>query len=319
LKELKEIWNSILERFTNPLIFSFVVSWLVFNWKVPAALFYDDSSHIIKAGYQSVFGYIDVYLTQYNEVFWPVCVSLTYTFLMPFVSAGVKVLFTLARKKGDDWSLSVLKGGKIPVDRYIRFREEYDKSSKLLQDTIEKESSNAIENARLQNELLSEKSKVNSLASEVENWKESFRIHRDVKILNGFWTLTYRDTVKTNLKGDEDIFITDGKYFIIQKDGSRKHSFNIINFYYDRAANTMFFTKDVVEQKELYEVERVKYNNNSLTVESSEELVGTENVSTRVRYRRKTTNIEATEQLESEIVRSIGTGAAGPTMSLMNK
>lgn len=46
MDKISEILNSVKERVSNPLIFSFLASWLVYNWKIPVALIWFDEKQI---------------------------------------------------------------------------------------------------------------------------------------------------------------------------------------------------------------------------------------------------------------------------------
>jgi hypothetical protein len=82
---LKEIWISLAERFKNPLLYSFIISWVFINYKLPIVVFSD-------ASYVEKISFIDDYFrslqgaTIWDFLCLPFLYSIFYVFLMPAIS-----------------------------------------------------------------------------------------------------------------------------------------------------------------------------------------------------------------------------------------
>lgn len=82
---LREIWDSISERFKNPLLYSFFFSWCISNYKIPIVLSGD-------ASYSEKIKFIEIYLAaesrggNANLIAIPLACAAVYVFIVPIVS-----------------------------------------------------------------------------------------------------------------------------------------------------------------------------------------------------------------------------------------
>lgn len=95
---LKEYYDSamnlVVDRVSSPLIFSFVISWLITNFKVIMVLFTDESESFI---FEYKIKLITTYLGDIYSWIIPLIAALFYTFFYPYVDRLIKE-FTLNRK-----------------------------------------------------------------------------------------------------------------------------------------------------------------------------------------------------------------------------
>lgn len=293
VEKLSDIAQSIKQRFTNPLFFSFICSWLVVNWPISVGLFWFDSKQIEKAGYNSIFDFIAAKINLQDSLVHPLCFAFGYTFLMPTLHNIIRAFYSWTTKWGDNWNLSITKGVKIPFEKYLKFREEYDKRSKILEEVINKESISQAQVNSIQTELLQVQSNVTELKNRITESDTFIQQLFNVKLLDGYWTNRYSDRINKGLTGTEDIYISDGKYYIVERFGEMKHVFDIVNFYFDSRNQTIFFIKDRVNQQQVVLVDsgvgQPRFNPNSLRVERADLFVGVENGTTQIEYIRKQT------------------------------
>lgn len=291
MEKLKDIFNNIKDRFSNPLIFSFICSWLVVNWPITIALVWYDSAEIQKTGCSSIFEFISDKLKEEGSFLKPIIFALAYTLLMPTIKNLIRALYSWTAKWGDNWNLEISKGVKIPFEKYLRFREDYDKRSKILEDVISKENELVNNYNSLNTELLQAKATINELRQKQNENSNFYSQLNNIKILDGYWTNKYSDTANRNLNGEENIYIKDGQYFIIDKFGGRKIAFRIINFYYNNITKAVSFVKENVEQSEkaklFGEHANLKFNINLLQIKEEGWLIGIENGTTNIQYLKK--------------------------------
>jgi hypothetical protein len=280
--------NNIRERFTNPLIFSFIIFWLTVNWRITIALFWYDTKEVEQEGYSTIFEFIKDNVTAVRAFLIPFSLAVGYTFLFPIIKNVIKAFYAWTFKWGEIWHLNIMKEGKIPFERYFKLREEYDKRSKILQENIDKETEFFAKYDSISTEIIKYQTEVNELRQLLTENNSIIHLFRDIRLLNGYWINTYEDSIQPRLKGSEEIFIEDGKYYLVRPMGKRVHVFNITNFYFDSTIKTVFFTKERYDQEPAFsENKLLRYNINILKFEREDLLIGHENGTTKIQYQRQ--------------------------------
>lgn len=111
-EKLKDIYENIKDRLSNPLIFSFIVSWLVYNWEITVALLWYDKDQIKAEGYKSIFEFIQYQLNSKCFSFIiPLILALVYTFIMPYIKEFVDFTNKVALLIGKKLKAQFLKDG----------------------------------------------------------------------------------------------------------------------------------------------------------------------------------------------------------------
>ncbi len=291
MEKFKDVFNNLKDRFTNPLIFSFVCSWIIINWEITVALIWYDIKQIERTGCDSIFCFIR-YNINISDCLWhPLLFAIAYTLLIPFIKNLIKALYSWTTKWGEDWNIKISKDGKIPVEKYLKLRENYLVKIKTIEDIISSENKTLEEYNELNNELQKMKAREIELQQK-NNTNESFISNLyNVNILNGFWTNTFKDNIpNSKLDGSEEIEISNGAYFIIGNFNKKIQVFRIIHFYYDNKNKTMFFIKERINQEKAIENNDLKFNVNVLRLEN-DTLIGHENGTISIQYKRKQENI----------------------------
>jgi len=171
----------------------------------------------------------------------------------------------------------------------------------MLQSVISKENEYVTQNQKLANELLKSQENLNGYIKELTEARNFEFQLRDMKILNGHWNNTYQDIKNKSSIGREDLQIENGLYYLFNSVGERIPVFNITNFYFNNKTKEVFFIKERVGQVELLiPPNGLKYNYNSLKVESEDLMTGIENNLTKVTYRRKPETFILKEGLDDE-------------------
>jgi hypothetical protein len=286
MDKITEVFNNIKDRFTNPLIFSFVCSWLIFNWRITIGLFWYDPEQMTNEGYASIYLFIQDQLKVKHSFVYPLLFSLGYTFLMPIIKNLIQAFYSWSSKWGTKWNLEISKGGKIGIEKYLRLRENYIKRTEELENVIAGESDFISKYQKVSSELSQLRSRHEQLQEQdSQKWEIIDNIH-NLTILDGYWELKYKDPL-TGGESSEQVFIDNGRYNVIGTYAKMEHVFNITNLCYNSKTKTVFFIKDLSQQEKHVEHNRVKYNINNLKFVTTDKLVGFENGKTNVEYRRK--------------------------------
>lgn len=232
MDKISEILNSVKERVSNPLIFSFLVSWLVYNWKIPVALIWFDEKQISANGCNSIFEFIENE-NKSNYNFWiPFGFAILYTFGFPIIKGVIKLFNTKIAKLIDEIEIKILDNGKVSMDKYLSLRNEYISKIEDLENIISEESILKNENRKLlesNSQLEKEKIKIYTKASE--------STHND--FLNGIWKIVNRNECKNTTGIDAELFrFYDGSCFI---DNNSDRTFYVSNFINDWKHNIIYF------------------------------------------------------------------------------
>lgn len=284
MKKATEFLNNIKERFTNPLIFSFLCSWSVFNWEIVISLFRYDPNQIVNEGSRSLYQFISTKLDRPHSFCYPLLFAMSYTILSPIVRNLIQALHAWAFQWGNKWSLKLAESGKIGIEKYIQLREDWKKRTVLLEKVIADENKYKQDYDKMNTELLETKVKLNEVQQKEIEYSTFIQHLYDIRILDGSWVNSYETSTKE--KGTEDILIQNGQYYLLDLYGDKKILADIRNFTYDNKNQSVFFIKELVPSISKTR-EQDKYSFNRLTFENRDLLVGTENGTTKIEYRRK--------------------------------
>jgi hypothetical protein len=163
-----EFYNStrdlIADRLSSPFIFSFVITWLISNYKIVMVIFTTQSESFV---FDYKIQLIENFLNVRHGLIYPLIGACFYTFAYPFIDQEISK-FTLKRKMA-------IRNDKNQIEKtQLRTAEEV-KAIHLRHFKIEQEYKNELENTRIteaqlraQVEELGEKIKANSSTSETE-------------------------------------------------------------------------------------------------------------------------------------------------------
>ena len=242
MDKISEILNSVKERVSNPLIFSFLVSWLVYNWKIPVALIWFDERQISANGCKSIFEFIDDELSLNGKFRGPFLFALFYTFVFPIIRNLISAFQSWVTRWGALWNFKILRNSYVSLEKYLSLRSEYISKIHELENIIESESQIRLDNTDLNSQKKELEDKIIELNRKNEFLEIENRQISNVKFLDGQWEFTTIDA--SNIKNKESIYIKDGKLFTLTKEGDRidKNIF-IENFYINKSNNSLVFIK----------------------------------------------------------------------------
>ncbi len=276
MDKISEVFDSIKERVSNPLIFSFIFSWLIFNWRIPVALFWFDEKQISANGCSSIFEFIEDDWKRNGSIGWPLVFAIGYIIVIPFVKNGVRIVSAHAQKWGENEEIKALDGGKIGVEKYLKLKDDYKNATKKLEETIEDEKKYLTLNTDLLNEINDVKSHLNDTLVERNNLNDKIRRINDYSFLNGSWKVTTKTI--DNVKEEVEIYIENGTIHSVNNK-VRKPICQITDFYYDESNNRIIFLKDYYhyDKKLIRFNDRFKINRLNSYGKSMDKLSGFEN------------------------------------------
>lgn len=284
---IDELLTSLRERFTNPLVFAFICSWIAWNWRVVVVLLWTNSANDLNV---SIVQYIEDHIEPYRSLGYPLATAALLVLALPVTRALIQIFTAYVNRRGTDSVLAIKGEGGVSVRNYIRLRQDFQARTTLLENVLKQEQTTQEEAQKTKTALLTMEVKASETTNQLAIANNIVYRMRDMKILNGWWRNDYEDTVK-KIKGSEIFRIENGKYIIVDVVAARpqneRHMFNIVGFSYYLPQKEMYFVKELTqEQKRLRDpAEHISFN--SLQFDSNESvLTGTENGTTLVRYTR---------------------------------
>lgn len=285
---IDDLLSSLKDRFTNPVAFSFLCSWVVINWRVILALLWTDD---LKADIHAAGGlveYVSSQFTWWRSFCLPLLLGTCLVLLLPIVKALLQMFYAYVNREGMNRVLAIKQDGNISVRSYLRLRKDFsDRTSELMR--IVKEDTEASgDRNRLQTSIIELQRHSQSLTNEVQALQELLNRSIDVGRLNGTWRLEFMDNA--NRTGSELVTISDGTYVVhMSRLGTvnRKHAFNLVGYKHDPNTRHVTFVKEVVEEEKPNRppLEHFLFNDLNFDMDGNT-MHGTENRLTKVKYTR---------------------------------
>lgn len=240
-EKIKDVYENIKERLSNPLIFSFIVSWLICNWKITVALIRYDKSQIKAEDCKSIFEFIQLKIdNRWDSFYFPLILAFAYTLGFPYLRQGIRILNNKAIKWGDKNEAKFVLEGM--TKEHIELKKNYDITLKKVADKTD-----------IIDKLY------------------------DLKTISGYWTRIKRieNQVKT-----EEIRISDRDIYLVEKFNNSPKESEITTFVYDRDNGKVFFVSQNIEKKSAFDggsISTMSYDVNVLYIKDNGDMSGKEN------------------------------------------
>jgi hypothetical protein len=136
LKEkLSEALENAKERFTNPMFYSFIISWCAVNWKIAFGIIWYDSRQIEGLGYKTVFDFIIEYT--YSPFWLPFWFAILYTFVVAPVIRNLNNVWTaFLNGIGNAFAFKATKKAPISVEMYKQAQDSIEQVHNQYADII---------------------------------------------------------------------------------------------------------------------------------------------------------------------------------------
>lgn len=283
---LNKLTNPLAERARSPFFGTFIISWLIWNWRIVITVLMPNQTNRGKIG---LIQYIsENYLNTYDCFVIPLIVSLVYIFLLPLIDLGLMEYTEVQKRKKVDKKLKIGRKHKVSGDIYYDLKLQFEKEKKKI---IEADS----RTKKLKAQISERDTRISELNTQVLESKNSYdrvRGHFDnlnnrhdiSKVFQGRWHLTWEQTAGPILdKGEEEIDIHGTQYSII-KNTVAEHRFDIALIDFDIERKRFTFVKfNVVPGNTSGSVHCV----DELRIVDNDWFEGKENRTINVTYRRR--------------------------------
>lgn len=194
MNKVEEIYENIKERLTSPLIFSYVVAWIVINWKVVVALVWWDPKQFADGNIRTIFDFIEVNTTWKNSVEMPLRYAIIYTVGYPLIKVLISGWQTFLGTLEEKLNLRINRGHKVPLSRYLALRDEQIILNQRLVQIVEEDSENRQKvidakesKANAERELQDANRKISDANKRTELVSAKLNAIQDPKPFEGFW------------------------------------------------------------------------------------------------------------------------------------
>lgn len=245
MSEFKDFLDQIKIRLTNPLIFSFLISWVIIHWQIFVGAFYLTTNDLSELGHINFLDFVKTSINWCNGFWYPLFSAIIYTVLSPLIRIAIQLFNTLINKKGNERIRKVAQEGFIQYEMYDtlllevqnqRKRNEEFTTELVKLDQINLDYSN--ENINLKNQLKKSEGTLNQERSTLNKIT-------DISHINGLWKVEIKDGDKTTKK--EILKIKDYSIEELQSAGHFHLSFNISDFFYS-PGNGCFFIRKAIDK-----------------------------------------------------------------------
>lgn len=257
MEKITDFFKELKERINNPLISSFIISWIFINWKITIGLIFYKNTDFINDGYFSYFDLITRNSELWRALWLPLIIATGYTFIFPFLRNVILAFQSWIKSWGSVWNLRFAKDGKISTSKYIGLRKIYEERTVFLEEVIEKESKLVEENAELKTNNLKLLDEKNNLHEVLSKWQNA----NNPSILNGNWEFSH-NVFLTDEEVPERIFIHNGVIeYLDRLSGSSSLKKQIDAFFYNpESGDLSFITNEMPNSAyiEYYKLKAVK-------------------------------------------------------------
>ncbi len=237
MDKISQILDSIKERLSSPLLFSFAISWLFINWKITVALLWYDPP-ASSAGHLSLIDYISVNTNNWTSIALPGIFAVAYTLLSPFIKSLISLYQTVNINWGEKWNLKISKGSKVPIEKYLTLRSSYAERTAALEKIIETESATITKLQDANTALLQARDTQNKLGNDLADSRAIIDNYSNVSFLLGKWIKKIKND---NIESQENIEI-HGNIVSVYKGATSDQRFMVNNFAFDRRSRRLQFT-----------------------------------------------------------------------------
>jgi hypothetical protein len=238
MNKINEIIDGIKDRFSNPLVFSFLCAWIVYNWQIVIALFWYDPAQWEAHGCNSIYEFIQNQWHRWHGFWLPFWWAVLYTVFMPIVKIGIQLLYTFIEKHGETKRLDILKDGQVSINKYLSLRDNYEARSKRLEQIIASESAYIELNSQLEKDLSDADLTIKESNAEIHQLKENIRKTSDISLLSGLWKITFNPN--GSYQTSETIFINQHDC-TLNTNGANRNYGRITKFIASPDGRSLFF------------------------------------------------------------------------------
>lgn len=214
--------NPLAERARSPFYGSFIISWLIWNWRIILTIFFLKKEDF---GTMNVVDYIEVKYLKINDYLWiPLIFTAFFILVLPWVDYLIIWYTEFNKRKKVEKTLEIGKKSIVSAEQHSALRQKYEEERNKIS-TIEQELNEAkaaVED--ISNTVSAQKARIDELVGEKQKSEEN-RIHVTEKLaklenrrdltnfFTGRWTRRFNDNPNSpDGEKEEEIEIRNNEY-----------------------------------------------------------------------------------------------------------
>ncbi|MFD2961323.1 MULTISPECIES: hypothetical protein [Olivibacter] len=197
MSEKQSFISQVNERLGSPLFFSFIVSWLFWNWEIVIGLVWYNADNIEKYGFKSYRTLIDSYANAWYNYVIPMGFALLYTFGWPFVRNKIDEFLAKKKKENELAIREIDKGRYVPIEMLVELQKYNDETQSTIISLSENIKKNNEESGKYLKMYNDEHEKYKKAFARISEWIDL----NDLDFLKGSWQLTYSERTDPNETG----------------------------------------------------------------------------------------------------------------------
>lgn len=199
--------KDLKDRISSPFFSSFVISWIISNWKVSVAVLFYKQAELKVDGYASLIKLIQGEVDVKHGLFFPLGASFGYIIFYPLLKNLIIALLAWYKSWGSELELKYTKG-VVSIKKYLMLRQNLEQRTEILQHALSTEIQSQQDFETLRSEKFTAVNKAMELNKELSDWKNTG------SMLNGVWGLIFMDANNNVPKiNPPEITIIDNKVF----------------------------------------------------------------------------------------------------------
>ncbi|MGJ1420463.1 hypothetical protein ACR79T_12620 [Sphingobacterium spiritivorum] len=132
---MENLLSAFAKRFSQPIILSFVIAWIVWNWEIVIALIWYNQETIKKLGVDNYVQYIELHKNIFANYIIPVCIAFAY----PIVILIANNFTAFIRKFDQKLFFFISKDANVPTKFLLDAQDDIDSKEKRISKFISKE------------------------------------------------------------------------------------------------------------------------------------------------------------------------------------
>lgn len=183
-ENLSDLFKDFKERLSSPFFSSFIIAWLIINWKIPVALFFYKQEELKVDNFKSYIDLIQRDINNLNGWILPTVSALLYCFVFPFIRNWIVAAQAYYKASGSRMELKYSSDGKVSISKYISLRKNLTDRTEMLEAELKNETNSQKEYEQLKTDKLAAQQQVHTLNSQLNLWL------RNSSLINGMWNFS---------------------------------------------------------------------------------------------------------------------------------
>jgi hypothetical protein len=251
MEKLSETFENIKERFSNPLIFSFIVSWLICNWQITLTLAWHDLDEVKLMGFNNTYQFLRFQLCHNHDYKHPILIAIIYTIALPYLRNFIRLINASSELLGNKWTLLINKGASVPFEEYYKLDLKTKERENTLSEMIQSAGKLNHEINTLNLTILDNSEKIKKLTHDLSA-KDSILFQlEDKSILDGYWVLRYENNLKEHLP--QQLLFRSNKIFHFIE-GEKYPKYTIRHFYHNIQSKQLHFIAVEIEDNTKFKI-----------------------------------------------------------------